>query len=89
MANETLTAEVLANTVPDDKVRDEKEKTPRTRPHSTATRMPAAERRRQILDVAIETFARSGYHDTSMNAIAREAGVTKPVLYQHFASKHE
>jgi AcrR family transcriptional regulator len=56
---------------------------------TTATRLPAAERRRQILDVALEAFARSGYHDTSMNAIAREAGVTKPVLYQHFASKHE
>ena len=89
MANETLAAEVLKNTVPDDKVRDEKETAPRARRRSTATRMPAAERRRQILDVAIETFARSGYHDTSMNAIAREAGVTKPVLYQHFASKHE
>ena len=54
-----------------------------------STRLPAAERRRQILDVALEAFARSGYHDTSMNAIARDAGVTKPVLYQHFASKHE
>jgi AcrR family transcriptional regulator len=54
-----------------------------------STRLPAAERRRQILDVALEVFARSDYHDTSMNAIAREAGVTKPVLYQHFASKHE
>ena len=66
-------------------------------PHATievdgrrnSTRLPAAERRRQILDVALEVFARSDYHDTSMNAIAREAGVTKPVLYQHFASKHE
>ncbi len=44
----------------------------------TSTRLPAAERRRQILDVALEAFARSGYHDTSMNAIARDAGVTKP-----------
>ena len=51
--------------------------------------MPAAERRRQILDVALEAFGRSGYHDTSMNAVAAEAGVTKPVLYQHFASKHD
>jgi len=52
-------------------------------------RMPAAERRRQILDVALEAFGRTGYHDTSMNAVAAEAGVTKPVLYQHFASKHD
>ncbi|MEC8998836.1 MAG: TetR/AcrR family transcriptional regulator [Actinomycetota bacterium] len=54
-----------------------------------SSRMPAAERRRQILDVALEAFGRSGYHDTSMNAVAAEAGVTKPVLYQHFASKHD
>ena len=56
---------------------------------TSSVRLPAAERRRQILDVALKTFARFGYRDTSMNAIAREAGVTKPVLYQHFASKHE
>ena len=56
---------------------------------SGTIRMPAAERRRQILQVALEVFSRSGYHDTSMNAVAAEAGVTKPVLYQHFASKHE
>ena len=34
-------------------------------------------------------FARNGYHDTSMNDIADAAGVTKPVLYQHFDSKRE
>ena len=51
--------------------------------------MPAAERRQQLLDIALGIFARNGYHETSMNALATEAGVTKPVLYQHFASKHE
>ena len=51
-------------------------------------RMPAAERRQQLLDIALKVFARDGYHETSMNALATEAGVTKPVLYQHFASKH-
>ena len=51
--------------------------------------MPAAERRRQILNVGLVVFARHGYHDTSMSALAAEAGVTKPVLYQHFASKHD
>jgi len=56
---------------------------------ATQTRLPAAERRRQILDVALEVFALHGYHDTSMNALASEAGVTKPVLYQHFVSKHD
>jgi AcrR family transcriptional regulator len=37
--------------------------------------------------VALETFANNGYHRTSMNEVAEAAGVTKPVLYQHFASK--
>ena len=53
------------------------------------SRMSAADRRRQILDVGLEVFARHGYHETSMSALAAEAGVTKPVLYQHFASKHD
>lgn len=55
---------------------------------SAPVRMPAAERRQQLLDIALRVFARDGYHETSMTALATEAGVTKPVLYQHFASKH-
>jgi AcrR family transcriptional regulator len=41
------------------------------------------------LDTSLATFARLGYHDSSMNDIADSAGVTKPVLYQHFESKRE
>lgn len=52
-------------------------------------RLPAARRRRQLLDVALRVFAEQGFHDTSMNDIAEAAGVTKPVLYQHFGSKRE
>ena len=52
-------------------------------------RLPAAERRQQLLDVALEVFSREGFHQTSMNDIAEAAGVTKPVLYQHFGSKRE
>ena len=52
-------------------------------------RLPGPARRRQLLDTALGTFARLGYHDASMNDIAEAAGVTKPVLYQHFASKRE
>ena len=52
-------------------------------------RLPAARRRRQLLDVAVEVFAADGYHQTTMNQVAEAAGVTKPVLYQHFASKQE
>ena len=52
-------------------------------------RLPAGARREQILDVAVQVFARSGYHGASMNDVADAAGVTKPVLYQHFDSKQD
>jgi len=52
-------------------------------------RLPAAARRTQLLDVALDRFAANGYHDTSMEEIAESAGVTKPVLYQHFSSKRK
>jgi AcrR family transcriptional regulator len=51
------------------------------------TRLPADQRRRQLLDIACRVFADSGFHASSMDDIAGAAGVTKPVLYQHFASK--
>jgi AcrR family transcriptional regulator len=53
------------------------------------SRLSATARREQLLDVALEVFAHAGYHDTSMNDVAEAAGVTKPVLYQHFESKRE
>ena len=52
-------------------------------------RLPAARRRRQLLDTALAVFAERGFHNTAMNDIADAAGVTKPVLYQHFRSKRE
>lgn len=52
-----------------------------------STRLPAPRRRRQLLDVALGVFASRGFHGTSMNDVAATAGVTKPVLYQHFRSK--
>lgn len=52
-------------------------------------RLTAPERRVQLLQVALEAFAGNGYHGTSMNDVADAAGVTKPVLYQHFESKRE
>ncbi len=55
----------------------------------SAARLPGHERRRQILETARHTFARNGFHDTSMNDIATEAGVTKPVVYQRFTSKRD
>jgi AcrR family transcriptional regulator len=59
------------------------------RPRSPSNRLPAARRRRQLLDVAIDVFAEKGFHATSMDEVAEAAGVTKPVLYQHFDSKRE
>ncbi|HVT75446.1 MAG TPA: TetR/AcrR family transcriptional regulator, partial [Acidimicrobiales bacterium] len=50
-------------------------------------RLPAAERRQQLVDTALDLFAAKGLHGTSMDDIAEAAGVTKPVLYQHFRSK--
>ena len=52
-------------------------------------RLPAPARREQILDVSVQVFARNGFHSTSMNDVADAAGVTKPVLYQHFDSKQD
>src|ERR1041384_2531455 len=50
-------------------------------------RLPADQRRLQLLEVARARFADQGFHATSMDEIAEAAGVTKPVLYQHFPSK--
>ncbi len=52
-------------------------------------RLPRAARREQLLRVAQEMFVTHGYHATGMDEIAERAGVTKPVLYQHFPSKLE
>lgn len=45
------------------------------------------ERRQQLLLVARRTFAEKGFQATTMDDIAREAGFTKPIIYQHFESK--
>jgi AcrR family transcriptional regulator len=50
-------------------------------------RLPADQRRRQLLEVALDIFSERGFHATSMDDVAVSAGVTKPVLYQHFPSK--
>ena len=52
-------------------------------------RLPAVRRRRQLLDVALQLFAARGFHGASMDDLAEAAGVTKPVLYQHFGSKRD
>jgi AcrR family transcriptional regulator len=47
------------------------------------------ERRRQILDAAVECFARDGFHKTSMHDIVREAGVSAGTIYGYFAGKED
>ena len=54
---------------------------------SRPTRLPRDQRRVQLLDAASEVFASKGYHAAAMDDIADAAGVSKPVLYQHFPSK--
>jgi len=53
------------------------------------TRLPAAERREQLLDTAIKLFAVRGYGGSTTAELARSAGVTEPILYRHFGSKKE
>src|SRR5436190_23819710 len=55
----------------------------------TGPRLSGAERRRRILDAAVEAFAERGYEATSVAEIAAAAGITKPVLYDHFSSKRD
>ena len=50
-------------------------------------RLPAAERRTRILQAALELFAERGYQEASMVEIARAAGITPAVIYDHFESK--
>jgi len=52
-------------------------------------RLPAAERRVQLLTAARSVFATEGFQSATMETVASEAGITKPVLYQHFSSKRE
>jgi AcrR family transcriptional regulator len=52
-----------------------------------ARRLTAQQRRKQLVAVALELFAQRGYRSTTMDDIAEAAGVTKPLVYQHFSSK--
>jgi AcrR family transcriptional regulator len=51
--------------------------------------MPPSERREQLLDAALELIVEAGYGGVSMEAVARRAGVTKPVVYGLFADRGE
>src|SRR2546421_10877664 len=48
------------------------------------SRLPAEERREQLLDVTKAIVSRDGFHGVSIEAVAREAGVSRPIVYGHF-----
>ena len=52
-------------------------------------RLPRSARRKQLMAAAQEVFVANGYHAAAMDDIADRAGVSKPVLYQHFPGKLE
>ncbi len=56
---------------------------------ATSTRLPAAERRQALIDIALEVFTGGSYRGTTTAEIAREAGVSEPILYRHFDSKRD
>jgi AcrR family transcriptional regulator len=56
-------------------------------PSGRTGRLPRSARRRQLLTAAQEVFVANGYHAAAMDDIADRAGVSKPVLYQHFPGK--
>lgn len=56
---------------------------------SPKKRLPAKERRKQILQCAIRVFARSNYQSTRISDIAKEAGVSEAMIYKHFPKKKQ
>lgn len=53
------------------------------------SRLPAAQRREQLLDVAAQLFSSRGYAGATTAQIAKEAGITEPIIYRHFKSKRD
>ena len=52
-------------------------------------RLPRAVREQQMLDAAVQMFSANGYHETSMDVIAAQAQISKPMLYLYYGSKEE
>jgi len=56
---------------------------------TTRRRMTAVDRRQAIIDAARDAFAEGGFHQTALDEVADRAGVSKALIYEHFASKRE
>ncbi len=52
-------------------------------------RLPRAVREQQMLDAAVRVFSRRGYHAASMDEIAEQAGISKPMVYAYLGAKEE
>src|SRR3989442_7283475 len=57
--------------------------------HSPRRRVPAAERREELISAAVHEFARGGLHGTPVERVARRVGVAQPYVFSLFASKRE
>lgn len=62
---------------------------PQATPPTPRRRLTAEERRAEILEAALAVFSRRGYHPSSIDEIAQAAGISKALIYEHFASKEE
>jgi AcrR family transcriptional regulator len=58
-------------------------------PRTRSRRLPADERRAELLAAAVRVFSREGFHGATTRAIAREAGVAEALLYRYFADKKD
>lgn len=56
-------------------------------PRSGTPRLPASDRRRQLLEAALDLFAQKGFNGTTTKEIAAAAGVTEAIIFRHFPSK--
>ncbi|KAB1936881.1 TetR/AcrR family transcriptional regulator [Micromonospora sp. ALFpr18c] len=52
-------------------------------------RLPRAVREQQMLDAAVKVFSRRGFHAASMDEIAEDAGISKPMVYAYLGTKEE
>ena len=58
--------------------------------HRTATlRLPASDRRRQLVETALDFFSRKGFSGTTTKEIAAAAGVTEAIIFRHFPTKQD
>jgi TetR/AcrR family transcriptional regulator len=57
--------------------------------HTSAHRLPASDRRLQLLETALDIFSRKGFSGTTTKEIAAAAGVTEAIIFRHFPTKHD